>query len=210
MEYLAVSLNPRQGLMAGQRLATRLSRAPGHQPTLATFQAALDQMPWRLYEVRRAVLPAATGAGKTSRAARWLRAYASGTRAQMATALAATAASNKLRVTAEDGIPRAWARRRGEHLPAADWFFVAAPKEQQTKKAPGSPQPGPSPWRAPPKASCSPNRARDPAPDLARAGTRHLMFWICPSRPRTRRGTCSYASGASSGRSPSAGTCTTL
>ncbi len=137
MEHLAVSLNPRQGLMAGERLANLLARTPGHHHTLAAFQSALDRMPWRLYEVRRAVLPTASDPGKTGRAARWLRTHAAGIRAQMQAALTAVAASKRLPVTAEDGIPRAGARRRGEYLPAADWFFVAAPEGAHDKEGPG-------------------------------------------------------------------------
>jgi hypothetical protein len=53
-------------------------------------------MPWRLYEVRRAALPAASDPGKTGRAARW-RTHATGTRMQAA--LTAMAASKKLPVT---------------------------------------------------------------------------------------------------------------
>jgi len=137
MEHLAVSLNPRQGLMAGERLAGLLARTPGHQRTLAAFRSELDRIPWRLYEVRRAVLPAASDPAKTGRAARWLRTHATGTRAQMTAALTTVAARNGLPVTAEDGIPRAWARRRGEYLPAADWFYVAAPYGARDKEGPG-------------------------------------------------------------------------
>jgi hypothetical protein len=106
MEHLAVSLNPRQGLMGGERLANLLAGAPGQEHTLAAFEAALDEMPRQLYQVRRAVLPKATDPGLAGRAARWLRAHADGTRAQMAAALNAMAAHEGLRVTAEDGIPR--------------------------------------------------------------------------------------------------------
>jgi hypothetical protein len=137
MEHPAVSLNPRQSLIAGQRLAHLLARTPGHQHTLAAFQSALDQMPWRLYEIRRAVLPAASDPGKTGRTARWLRTHATGTQTQMTAALSTIAANRELPVTAEDGIPRAWTRRRGQYLPAADWFFVAAPEGAEDKEGPG-------------------------------------------------------------------------
>jgi len=137
MEQLAVSLNPRQGLMAGERLASLLARTPGHQHTLAAFQAALDQMPWRVYEVRRAVLPRAGDPRKVGRAARWLRVWAHGTRAAMAAEVHRLAAAEGVRVTADDGIERAWLRRRGEFLPAVDWFLVAAPQGAQDKEGPG-------------------------------------------------------------------------
>jgi hypothetical protein len=55
----------------------------------------------------------------------------------MTAALTALAASKNLRLTAGDGIPRAWARRRGAHLPAADWFYVAAPEGADDKEGPG-------------------------------------------------------------------------
>jgi hypothetical protein len=135
MEHLAVSLNPRQGLMAGDRLASLLTRAPGHQPALAAFHSALDRMPWHLYEVPAGGAPAAGDPGKTGRAARWLRIHATGT--QMTAMLTVVAARKKLRLAADDGIPRAWARRRGEYLPAADWFCVAAPEGAEDKEGPG-------------------------------------------------------------------------
>ncbi len=87
MEHLAVSLNPAKASWPDSASPSLLARAPGHQHTLATFQSALDRMPWRLYEVRRAVLPTASDPGKTGRAARWLRTHATGTRAQMQAAL---------------------------------------------------------------------------------------------------------------------------
>ena len=82
MEHLAVSLNPRQGLMGGERLANLLARVPGQEHTLAAFEAALDEMPWRLYEDRRAVVPKATDPGRVGRAARWLRAVRPGCQAR--------------------------------------------------------------------------------------------------------------------------------
>jgi hypothetical protein len=47
------------------------------------------------------------------------------------------AAAEGARVTAEDRIERAWLRRRGEFLPAADWFLVAAPQGAEDKEGPG-------------------------------------------------------------------------
>lgn len=123
--------------MAGERLASLLARTPGHQITLAAFQSALNQMMWQVYEVRRAVLPKPGDPGKTGRAARWLRIRAHGTRAAMVTELHRLAAAEGARVTAEDGVERAWLRRRGEFLPAADWFLVAAPQGAEDKKGPG-------------------------------------------------------------------------
>jgi hypothetical protein len=55
----------------------------------------------------------------------------------MTAALTATATSKNLRVTVDPGIPRAWAWRRGAHLPTADWFYVAAPEGADDKEGPG-------------------------------------------------------------------------
>jgi hypothetical protein len=57
LEHLAVSLNPRQGLAAGERLARILARTGQHGAVLAAFAAELNQMPWRLNEVRRVIRP---------------------------------------------------------------------------------------------------------------------------------------------------------
>jgi hypothetical protein len=108
MEHLAVSLKPRQGLMAGKRLASLLARTPGHQHPLAAFQSALDQMPWHLYEVRRAVLTAAGGAGKTGRAARWLHTHATGTHAQTTATL--TQRRARLSPACRETRPSTWQR----------------------------------------------------------------------------------------------------
>jgi len=40
-------------------------------------------------------------------------------------------------ILAEDGISRAWRRRRGAHLPAAEWFWVAAPAGPEDKEGRG-------------------------------------------------------------------------
>jgi hypothetical protein len=137
MEHLAVSLNPRQGLMGGKRLASLLADDSGQQHTPAAFQQALDQMPWRLYEVRRATLPKRGDPRKSGGRGRWLESKAAGTRQQMIAELHKVAAVEGLAVTAEDGIPRAWRRRRAEFLPAADWFYVAAPEGAHDKEGRG-------------------------------------------------------------------------
>jgi len=131
MEHLAVSLNPRQGLMAGERLADLLAAA-GLDHTLALFHRELTQVEWRVYEVRRALLPGGRG-----RAVRWLRAHAAGTRTQMAAELARIAATDGLCISADDGIERAWVRRRGAHVPTAEWFYTAAPAGATDKEGPG-------------------------------------------------------------------------
>src|SRR5205807_44540 len=92
---------------------------------------------WNVYEVRRAVRPRAGDPSKMASAVRSLRVAASGSRAEMAAELARIAADERLQVTAEDGIERAWKRRRGDYLPAAEWFYVAAPEGAGDKTGPG-------------------------------------------------------------------------
>jgi hypothetical protein len=134
MERVAVSLNPRQGLIAGQRLADLLAATPGQEGTIAAFEARLSQMPWNLYEVRRALTPRAGG---SAAAFRQLRIHRSGTRTDMATDLAVAATRAGAVVDAGDGIERMWLRHRGQVLPTAEWFWVAAPAGAQEKEGRG-------------------------------------------------------------------------
>jgi len=127
MEHLAVSLNPRQGLMAGRRLADLLAKSPAHTATMTLFGQRLDACPWNVYEVRRALRPNA----------RWLRIAATGSRAAMTAELADLARAADLTVTAEDGIARTWLRRRGPVFPTAEHFYVAAPAGASQKEGRG-------------------------------------------------------------------------
>jgi hypothetical protein len=79
----------------------------------------LDEMPWHLYEVRRAV------AGQTACS---LRILASGNRSEAATALRRQAAARPgCELTARDGIERGRLRHRADSGPSTEWFLVAAP-----------------------------------------------------------------------------------
>jgi hypothetical protein len=127
MEHLAVSLNPRQGLMAGRRLADLLANSPAHAATMSLFRARLDADPWNVYEVRRALRPNA----------RCLRIAATGSRADMSAELARLARAEDLSLTADDGIARAWLRRRGPVFPTAEHFYVAAPAGASEKEGRG-------------------------------------------------------------------------
>lgn len=137
MEYTAVALNPAQGLIGGARLADLLSATGGHEATLRLFAAELDALPWAVYEVRRAILPRVGDPARLGRAARSLRAVARGTRAAMAAELRRTATRLGTRAEAGDGIERVWLRRRGGFLPAAEWYYVAAPAGPADKEGPG-------------------------------------------------------------------------
>jgi hypothetical protein len=54
MEYVAVALNPRQGLIGGERLIDALAADPAVRTLLAQFDRHLDTRTWALYDVRRA------------------------------------------------------------------------------------------------------------------------------------------------------------
>lgn len=116
LEHIAVSLNPRQGLAAGERLSGLLAATGQHHDVLSAFAASLDRMPWRVYEVRRVIRPRAGDPARAANASRSLHAVAAGSRTQMT--------------------ERAWLRRRGAALRAAEHFLVAAPAGPQDKGRP--------------------------------------------------------------------------
>jgi hypothetical protein len=137
METAAAALNSRQGLIPGRRLAGLLAETPGHEPVLALLEERLASMPWRVYEVRRAILPRPGEPARAGSVYRSVRAVASGTRTAMASELARIADARGARIVTEDGIPRAWRMRRCPGLPAAEWFFAAAPATPDDKQRPG-------------------------------------------------------------------------
>ena len=137
LEHIAVSLNPRQGLAAGERLSGLLAASGQHHDVLSGFAAGLDQMPWQVYEVRRVIRSRAGDPTRAANASRSLRALAVGSRAQMTAVLRKMAEAEGVGVDAEDGIERAWLRRRGAVFPAAEHFLVAAPAGPEDKDGPG-------------------------------------------------------------------------
>lgn len=137
MEHIAVSLNPRQGLAAGDRLSALLAATGQHQAVLSAFTAGLTRMPWRVYEVRRVIKPRAGDPAKAANAARSLRAIAAGSRDQMTAVLRELAHRRGAAIENSDGIERAWLRHRGPALPAAEHFLVAAPAGPDDKEGPG-------------------------------------------------------------------------
>lgn len=121
LEYTARALNPRQGLANGTSLEALLAADPRQGRALAAFGEYLDRVPWRLYEVRRAIL------GVRSRP-RSLRAVGGGTRPEMAAALRREAENGAGELDSHDGIERVWRIRRGPGYPAAEWLLAAAPE----------------------------------------------------------------------------------
>ena len=137
LEHIAVSLNPRQGLAAGERLSGLLAATGQHHDVLSAFAAGLGRMPWRVYEVRRVIRPRADDPARPGNASRSIRAVAAGSRAQMAAVLRTMAKAEGTAVEDEDGIERAWLRRRGTAFPSAEHFLVSAPAGPQDKDGPG-------------------------------------------------------------------------
>jgi hypothetical protein len=146
LEHIAVALNPRQGLAAGERLSAILAATGQHHDVTDLAADMLDRMPWHVYEVRRVIRPLAGDPARAASASRSLRALASGTRAEMTTALRDLARIRHAETELDDGIERAWLRRRGTALPTAEHFLVAAPAGPQDKGAPAFRRPGRQPF----------------------------------------------------------------
>ncbi len=87
LEHIAVSLNPRQGLAAGERLSGLLAASGQHHDVLAAFAARLDRMPWQVYAGRRVIRPRADDPTRAANASRLLRAVAADSRTQMTAVL---------------------------------------------------------------------------------------------------------------------------
>jgi len=104
---------------------------------LSAFAASLDRMPWRVYEVRRVIRPQAGDPARPANASRSLRAVAAGSRTQMTAVLRTMAKAEDASVENEDGIERAWLRRRSAAFPAAEHFLVAASAGPEDKDGSG-------------------------------------------------------------------------
>ncbi|HEY5357268.1 MAG TPA: hypothetical protein VIJ82_06185 [Streptosporangiaceae bacterium] len=105
---------------------------------MAAFSADLDRMPLRVCEVRRAIRPRAANPAKSANASRSLRAVAEGGRAQMFAILRELAESKGATIEDDNGsTKRAWLRRRGATLPAAEHFLVTAPVGPDNEEGPG-------------------------------------------------------------------------
>ena len=142
LEHIAVSLNPRQGLAAGERLSGLLAATGQHHDVLSAFAAGLGRMPWRVYEVRRVIRPRADDPARPGNASRSIRAIAAGSRAQMAASCARwrrpKARPSRTR-TASSGPGCAAAVRRSPPL-STSWS--PRPPGRRTRTAQGSMPPG--------------------------------------------------------------------
>ena len=124
LEHVALALNPAQGLIGGER-AIDVVRAAGHTNVLDQFTARLDDAAHAVYEVRRVLRPRKDDPTRMANAARSVRRLATGTRADMLALLDATAGDDL--TTGDDGITRAYLRRRGATFPTGEHFLTVAP-----------------------------------------------------------------------------------
>ena len=121
LERRALALNPRGGLIAGDRFADLIA---DRRPAIAAlFEAALDATPHAVYEVRRLWRPRGDNPLKVANANRDLKILAEGTRAECVAFVRALGDVD----VAEDGIERVYRRRRGALLPTREHFVAAGP-----------------------------------------------------------------------------------
>lgn len=129
LERRSLCLNPRSGLIAGDRLIDLIDE---HRPALAErFEGLLDREPHAVYEVRRLWRPQAANPAKVANANRDLRVLTTGTRADCDAHLAALG-----EVDRSDGIARVYRERRGATLPAREHFLVSGPAGAVEKSLP--------------------------------------------------------------------------
>ncbi|MGB3675861.1 MAG: hypothetical protein WA988_15620 [Candidatus Nanopelagicales bacterium] len=131
MEHLALTLNPRQGLIGGKRLID-LVRAENMADAIAAFEALLTQQTHAIYEVRRIISARKGDPSVSGNVDRSLRLRGTGTREELQVRLerfAAEGAAKGVTTTAigEDGIMRLYQHQRGETFPTIERFFVVAP-----------------------------------------------------------------------------------
>lgn len=133
LERRSLALNPRGGLIAGDRLADLIAQ---ERPAIASaFAAAVDDAPHALYEVRRIWRPRADDPERVANVNRSLRVLRSGSRADCERALLDLADPGEL-VVGEDGLARLYRRRRGAELPAREHFLVVGPAGAEDRQMP--------------------------------------------------------------------------
>lgn len=126
LEWRALCLNTRSGLIAGNRFISLIS---DRRPEIgAVFQERLASEPHALYRVRRLWRPRRKDPEKVANANRDLQVLATGSRASCRERLAGLGP-----LDASDGIERVFRLRRGDDLPAREDFFVAGPAGAESK-----------------------------------------------------------------------------
>ena len=126
LERRSIGLNPRGGLIAGNRLYDLLWK---ERPAIAkSFERLVEETPHSVYEVRRI--------WRSKRQAnRDLRVIHTGSRAACETLL-----RQHGKVDDSDGIGRVYLLRKGEELPTREHFIVAAPEGAKEKALPSFPR----------------------------------------------------------------------
>ena len=152
MEFVAVALNPRQGLIGGKQLLHLLQATPGCEDLVELLDAHLDAQQWALYEVRRAFRAKAGDDTKPANAVRSLTKIAVGSRTGMLAALDQVAAevggsidefgkkaapTGRPPIEADGWHHRVWLRRRQGRYPCAEHAYVIAPATADDKTGPG-------------------------------------------------------------------------
>lgn len=129
LEWRALCLNPRAGLIAGKRFVSLIAE---RRPDIAAvFRERLATEPHALYQVRRLWRPQKKNPEKVANANRDLQVLLTGTRADCLAALAELGP-----LDTSDSIERVFRVHRGPELPAREHFFVAGPAGAESKALP--------------------------------------------------------------------------
>jgi hypothetical protein len=129
LERRALCLNPRGGLIAGDRLIDLIA---DRRPAIASrFERELDRTAHAVYAVRRIWRPRADDPLKVANANRDLRVLDTGSRAECESQVRTLG-----ELDAHDGIERQYLIRRGERLPTREQFIVAGPAGATDKALP--------------------------------------------------------------------------
>ncbi|MFF4777569.1 hypothetical protein ACFY05_32400 [Microtetraspora fusca] len=137
MEHVAVALNPKQGLIAGERLYDLLANTPGSRDLLEQFERHLDAQPWALYDVRRVFRAREDDITRPANAVRSVVRLAEGTRAEMLAELQQQAVELDVMVDRDGGHRRAMLSRLNVYFPSAWHALVPAPAVVADKVGPG-------------------------------------------------------------------------
>jgi hypothetical protein len=130
LERRSLALNPRGGLIAGDRLADLIE---ARRPLLAVgFGRALEREPHAVYEVRRLWRPRGDNPLKVANANRDLVVLAEGSMAECSRIVRERGPVD----IGEDGIERVYLRRREATLPTREHFVVAGPAGARAKCLP--------------------------------------------------------------------------
>ena len=131
MEHLALTLNPKQGLIGGKRLID-LVRSENTVHVLEAFDELLREQTHAIYDVRRIISARKGDSLVSGNVERSLRVRSRGTRDVLQAHLDHLAADGTAKgltttVVGEDGIMRLYQRQRGSAFPTLERFFVVAP-----------------------------------------------------------------------------------